>query len=36
MLRHRLILENGITPDEVLTNALELVPMPTPRAYAFV
>src|SRR5262249_27409349 len=36
VLRHRLILEDGITADEVLQKAFELVPMPTPRAYAFV
>jgi len=36
VLRHRLILEDGVTPDEILTKALELVPTPTDRAYAYI
>ena len=36
VLRHRLIVEDGFTPNEVMKKAFELVPMPTPRAYAFV
>ena len=36
VLKHRLILEDGVTADDVLRKALELVPAPSPRAYAFV
>jgi MoxR-like ATPase len=36
VLRHRLILEDGVTPDEILGKTLELVPTPTARAYAYV
>ena len=36
VLRHRIIVQDGTTPDEVLRKALELVPVPASRAYAFV
>ena len=36
VLRHRLIVREETTPDAVLRKALELVPMPTSRAYAYV
>ena len=35
VLRHRIIVQDGTTPDEVLRKALELVPVPASRAYAF-
>jgi MoxR-like ATPase len=36
VLRHRIIVREETTPDAVLRKALELVPMPTSRAYAYV
>jgi MoxR-like ATPase len=36
VLRHRLIVQDSTTPDEVLRKALELVPVPASRAYALV
>jgi MoxR-like ATPase len=36
VLRHRLIVADGTTPDKALREALERVPAPAPREYAFV